>query len=449
MSAVVHLPPPSPPARLTRPTRPDDGASTAARRGWVVIALFFGVLGVWSLLAPLDGAVIAEAVVKVEGNRKPIQHLEGGIVRQIRVHDGDGVEAGDILIVLDDVQARAELEVLDKLATVLLLTKARLEAEQEESTGIVLPPPLAARFAEPGVAETLRRQSSELTTRRREREGQSRLIAERIAQIESQATGARAQLDGLERQRVSIHKEQQSLSPLLERGIVTRGRLIQLERSLAALDGQAGETRAAIARAEQAIAEQRQIEVQSRTQRAAALAQEARDVEMRLAEVSPKLANARAVHARTVVKAPYAGRVVGLNVFAVGAVIGRGERLMDIVPEGQSLVVEARLAVEDVGELLPGAAAEVRLTGYKQQTTPPLAAAVTHISADRLTDERSGRPYYLAEVRIAPGAVAAAPQIHLQPGMPASVTIPTSSRTAFQYLIAPLRASFHAALRER
>ncbi len=449
MSAVVHLPPPLPPARVARPERPDDDAFAAARRGWLVIAAFFGVLGLWSLLAPLDGAIIAEAVVKVEGNRKPIQHLEGGIVRQVRVHDGDAVGAGDTLIVLDDAQARAEVEVLDKLATVLLLTRARLEAEQESRAEIVLPQPLAGRFAEPVVAETLRRQTAELATRRREQEGQSRLIAERIAQIESQVTGARAQLDGLERQRISIRKEHESLSPLLERGIVTRGRLIQLERSLAALDGQAGETQAAIARAEQAIAEQRQIEVQSRTQRAAALAQELRDTEMRLAEVSPKLANARAVHARTIVKAPYAGRVVGLNVFAVGAVIGRGERLMDIVPEGQSLVVEARLAVEDVGEVSPGAAAEVRLTGYKQQTTPPLAAAVTHVSADRLTEERSGRPYYLAEVRIGAGALAATPQVHLQPGMPASVTIPTSSRTAFQYLTAPLRASFHAALRER
>ena len=246
-----------------------------------------------------------------------------------------------------------------------------------------------------------------------------------------------------------MEQELDSLKPLLAQGIVTRPRLLQLERSIAALDGQIGEAGGSVARAEQSIAEQRQLEIQARNQRMTAITQELRDVQMRLAEVLPKLTNVRSIHARTIVRSPYRGRVVGLNVFAVGAVIGRGEKLMDIVPEDERLVLEARIAVEDINEVRPGAAAEVRLTGFKQQTTPALRGQVTSVSADRLTDPRTGAPYYTVNVQIDEAELAALPDIKLYPGMPANAMIPTASRTALQYLTAPLFASFDMALRER
>ena len=261
--------------------------------------------------------------------------------------------------------------------------------------------------------------------------------------------GSRSQLESLRLQRTSLADELDSLKPLLDKGIVTRQRLLQLERSVAALDGQIGEVTAAIARGEQAEGEQRQLEAQTRNSRRAAVAQELRDVQMRLAEILPKLSNAEFVKARTVVKAPYAGRVVGLNVFAVGAVIGRGERLLDIVPEQGALVIEARIPVQDIAEIGLDQEAEVRLTGFKQMASRAVKGAIVNLSADRLTDERSGAPYYAASIRISDGDLATFPEIRLHPGMAATVVIPTAPRSVLQYLVGPLMTSFDGALREK
>jgi membrane fusion protein, epimerase transport system len=429
--------------------RLDDSGDVPANQGWLIIAFFFGMLGTWSLFAPLNGAVIAQAVVKIEGNRKAIQHLEGGIVHQLLVKDGDTVAVGDRLIVLDDTQTRTEVTVLDQLALVLLLTEGRLRTEQAGEGRLALPPSLADRTSEAEIQSAWRLQQTQLETRRREREGQGLIIQQRIAQLEAQIRGAQSQGEALKSQHESISAELESLRPLMQQGIVTRTRLLQLERQLLALGGQMGEVAGTVARSEQSIAEQRQLEVQTGNQLATAVAQEIRDMQMRLAEVLPKLANARAVHERTIVRAPYRGRVVGLGVFGVGAVVGRGEKLMDIVPENEQLIIEARIAVEDVMEVRPEAAAEVRITGYKQQTTPTLHGQVVSISADRLTDSHTGAPYYIASVRIDDADLAALPEIKLYPGMPATAYFPTGSRTAFQYITSPLVASFSTALRER
>ncbi len=447
-----HRRQPLPPARAAaaHPVVPfDDTAERAASRGWLIIAVFFGLLGSWALLAPLNGAVVAQAVVKTDGNRKSIQHLEGGIVKELRIKEGDQVAEGDVLIVLDDSQARTELDVLDQLHVGLQLTQARLRLELDGGDELGLPPALAGQANETGVLAAWRDQRGQLLARRREAAGLAELVAHRIAQLESQIGGAEAQSKGLRDQHASLAQELASLQPLLAQGIVTRTRLLQLERSIAAMEGQIGEVNGSISRAQQGIAEQRQLDAQNRNQHSTAVAQELRDVQMRLAEVIPKLANARIVQARMHVRAPYAGRVVGLSVFAVGAVIGRGEKVMDIVPDNEALIVEARIAVEDVADVTPESPAEVRLTAYKAQTTPTLQASVVSVSADRLTDGRTGAPYYAANIRINEGQLDALTNVKLYPGMPATVMVATSSRSALQYLTGPLFASLNLAFREK
>ena len=437
------------PHDMAEPAWPDERADRAATSGWLIIAIFFGLLGTWAAFAPPNGAVVAQAVVKIDGNRKSVQHLEGGIVRELKVKEGDKVATGSVLLILDDAQARSEFEVLDKLHLTLALTETRLRLEQHGGTALALPDALKSRKEEPAVIAAWHDQINQLDARRREWLGQAEIVKQRIAQLQSQIAGSEAQAKGLKSQHDLMSQELASLQPLLKEGIVTRTRLLQLERSIAALDGQIGEATASTSRAQEGIAEQHQLDAQATNQRATAIAQELRDVQMRLAEVTPKLSNARAVHERTLVRAPYAGRVVDLNVFAVGAVIGRGEKLMDIVPEDQSLIVEAKIAVEDIAEVAPRATAEVRLTGYKQQTTPALRGHVLHVSADRLTDNRTGSPYYVCNIQIEESELEALPQVKLYPGMPASVMLPTTSRTALQYLISPLRSSFDKAFRER
>ncbi|MEZ5853860.1 MAG: HlyD family type I secretion periplasmic adaptor subunit [Hyphomicrobiaceae bacterium] len=431
------------------PARLDDCADVAGFQGWMIIAVFFGLIGTWSALAPLNGAVIAEAVVKVDGNRRPVQHVDGGIVRNLLVREGEAVKAGQPLVVLDDGELAASVDVLDETVLTLRAGEARLVAEQREDDELTIPPAFAGRENDARAQAVWHDQQVLFRSRRREQDGESSIAKERLGQLEARIAGTKAQLTSLEAQDTSLRRELASLRPLLARGIVTRQRLLELERTIANVTGQIGQATATLAAAEQAVAEQRHVARQARLQRATAVAQELRDVRLRLAEMVPKLATAATARGRTVVRAPADGRVVGLGAFKAGAVVGRGERMMDIVPDGDQLVVEARIPVADIADLSVGAPVEVRLTGHNQKTSPPLAGRLEHISADRFSDQRTGMAYYAANVRIDGNAPSGQHVPPLIAGMGASVTIPTASRTALQYMLDPLLASFRTAMRER
>jgi epimerase transport system membrane fusion protein len=224
---------------------------------------------------------------------------------------------------------------------------------------------------------------------------------------------------------------------------------LQLERSAAGLEGQAADTLANIAKSRQAIAEQMQQMAQVDNDRMTEVTRDLRDTQAKILEVLPRSMNAQAVLGRMDIRSPYAGRVVALNVFSVGGVIGRGDKIMDVVPDQDSLIVEAQVGVDDISDVHPNARAEVHLTAYKQRIVPIIHGDVIQISADRLTDNRTGNPYYTALVRIDEAELAELPNIQLYPGMPATVMIPTVERTAFQYIVGPLVMSFNQAFRQR
>jgi HlyD family type I secretion membrane fusion protein len=427
----------------------DDSISGVALRGWLIVIVFFGLFGSWALIAPLNGAVVANGFVKVEGNRKSIQHLDGGIIKEVRVKEGSRVSLGDTLVVLDDSQARAEFDVLNQNFAVLKMTEARLRAELAGAGQPEYPRDLTDRRNDREVISLWEGQQRQFQVRKQALEGQYNIIKEKIAQLEAQIVGGEAQLKGLAAQHESVSKENTSLQPLLERGLVTRPRLLQLERTAAALEGQIGEINGNIARSRQSIAEQMEQANGVGHQRSTEVAQELRDVQAKLVETVPKLANARAVLDRMIIRAPYGGQVIGLTIFSVGGVIGRGEKIMDIVPDRQSLVIEAQVGVDDILDVHPDLRAEVHLTAYKQRTTPIIHGEVIDVSADRLTDNRTGSPYYTALIRVDESELAALPHIRLYPGMPAIVMIPTVERTALQYLMGPLSQAFNRALREK
>ena len=421
----------------------------AAIAGWTIIALFFGVFGTWAISAPLNGAVVANGVIKVEGNRKSIQHLDGGIVKELRVKEGDKVKAGEVLIVLDDSQARSEYEVLSQQFLVLRLTEERLRAEYSRATELVPPADLKDRANDPDVRSVWRGQSHQFESRRAAAEGQRRVIREKIAQLESQIKGGEAQVRSYRKQFESVQKEMRSLQPLVEKGLVARPRYLQLERSGTALEGQAAETEASIAKAREAIAEQNQQMAQLDNDRMADVSKDLRDTQAKLLEVIPRRANAKAVLGRIEIRSPYSGRVVGLNVFSVGGVINRGDKILDIVPDEDSLIIEAQIAVEDINEVRPKMRADIHLTAYKQRITPVVRGEVIQISADRLTDNRTGNPYYVVLIGVDFKDLALIPNVKLYPGMPATVMIPTIERTAFDYVLGPLAMSFNKAFRQR
>lgn len=428
---------------------PNDSIRRVAFAGWLIIAIFFGGIGAWAVTAPLNGAVVANAVVKVDGNRKSVQHLDGGIIKELHVREGERVLAGDLLIVLDETQARAEYDVLTQQYAVLRATELRLLTELDHGSRLVMPNDLKARSDDPYLKSVWNGQVSQFESRRAALEGQRSVIREKINQLGSQIIGAKAQVKSFTDQINSVRSEAKDIAPLVERGLIARPRILQLERTAYGLEGQIADTDANIAKARQAISEQEQQTAQLDNDRMTEVTKDLRDTQARLLEVIPKALSAKAVLGRMEIRAPYTGRVVGLNVFSVGGVIQRGEKILDIVPDEDSLTIEAQVAVDDISDVHPRTRAEVHLTAYKQRIVPIIHGDVIQVSADRLTDPKTNSPYYTAFVRIDQDELAAMPKIRLYPGMPATVMIPTAQRTAFEYLVGPLMMSFNQSFRQK
>ena len=325
---------------------------SAAIAGWAIILIFFGGFGAWAVTAPLHGAVVANGFARVEGNRKSIQHLDGGIVKELNVKEGDRVNAGDVLIVLDDTQARAEYNVLSQQLLVLRASEERLKTELAGASSLTMPEDLKAAGNEhPDVAGIWNGQVHQFESRLAALAGARIVIREKIAQLEAQITGSEAQEKSYREQFDSVRKEKESLASLVERGLVAKPRYLQLERSGSGLEGQAAETAANIAKSRQAIAEQMQQTAQLDNDRMTEVTKDLRETQAKMLEVIPKLSNAKAVLGRMDIRSPYSGEVVGLNVFSVGGVVMRGDKLMDVVPERDALIVEAQIAVDDIANV--------------------------------------------------------------------------------------------------
>jgi HlyD family type I secretion membrane fusion protein len=426
---------------------PSDSIKRVALAGWLIVAIFFGGIGSWAVTAPLNGAVVGNAVVKVEGNRKSVQHLDGGIVKELRIKEGDRVNAGDVLIVLDETQAQAEYDVLSQQYMVLRATEARLLTELDHGSELVMPQDLKTQDSY--FKSVWNGQVSQFESRRAALEGQRSVIREKINQLGSQIVGAEAQVKAFTDQISSIRAESKDIAPLVERGLIARPRILQLERTAYGLEGQIADANANIAKARQAIAEQQQQIAQLDNDRMADITKDLRDTQAKELEVIPKAMNAKAVLGRMEIRSPYAGRVVALTVFSVGGVIQRGEKILDIVPDQDSLTIEAQIAVEDISDIKPNMRAEVHLTAYKQRIVPIIHGDVIQVSADRLTDPKTNNPYYVAFVKVDENELAAMPNIKLYPGMPATVMIPTVQRTAFDYIVGPLVMSFNHSFRQK
>ena len=453
---VVQMPSVTSARPLRPPTREGDEeprASDAAARyflaGLAIVGIFFGGFGTWAVTAPLNSAVVAQGVVKSEGNRKSVQHLEGGIVNELRVKEGSVVRAGDIVIVLDDSQARAEYEVYTKQYVVLRATEVRLLAEIGGNSAPLMPPELAAHDNDPYVQDIWAGQIKQFTARRDAIEGQRSVIREKINQLASQIEGAEGQVRWFSEQLASIQKEAESIAPLVEKNLLPRPRLLQLERAAFGLEGQIVDARASIAKYKQAQSEQLLQIAQLDNDRMAEITRDLRDTQAKVLEVIPKRMNAEVVLNRVDIRSPYAGKVVGLAVFSKGAVIQRGDKIMDIVPDEEELTIEAQVPVDDISDVHPEMKADVHLIAYKQRIVPVIPGKVIHVSADRLVDQKSNQPYFIALVRLDELELAKLPQVKLYPGMPATVILPTEARTAFDYIVGPLVMSFNKAFRQR
>ena len=420
-----------------RPTR---------RIGYLILLLTFGLFGGWATFAPMDSAALAPGVVTIKSYRKTVQHLEGGIVRELRVHDGDQVKAGDVLLVLDNTQARSEMEMMRSQLIAALELEARLIAERDG-----LPEPLAVPGLDandPRVREAHDSEVRIFQTRRTSLLGEIGLQEKSIGQIEQQIRGFKAIIVSKQSLANSYQEEIVDLRELLAAGYVDKLRLRDQERSLSRLQAEIAEHQSESARARVQIGETQLKVLQLKKAFASDVAAQLGEARTRVYDVRERLATVKDREHRTDILAPEAGMIMGMSVHTLGGVISPGTPLMDIVPASEELIVEAQVSPIDIDRIAIGTRVNIRFSAFKSSTTPVIEGKLVQISADRLTNKDSGTAYYLARVAVTEEGRKHLGTLALLPGMPAEVLINTGSRTLLQYLMQPASNAFARSLIE-
>ena len=469
---------------MTATDRPKQ--TFAARRplllGFLTLLVLGGGLFGWGTFATLSGAVIVGGQIEVETRDQVVEHVDGGTVGEIVVRDGDRVEAGDVLIRFDDTLLRSEEAVLQAEYAEAMARRNRLEAEFRDAGDIAWAEPLAALAeADATVRAILDGQQRLFEARRASRASQAAQLRERIGQMREQIVGLQAQQEAVRRQSGFIAQELAAQRTLSERGLTDLPKLLSLEREAARLDGQAGDVAARVAETRGRIAEVEVQILQIDTQRIEEAEGQAREVQARENEVRERLTGVRSRLGRLEVRAPVAGEVVGMQVFALHEVVRPGEPILHLVPAEARLVVLARLEPIYVDQVYAGQTAVLRFSAFPSRTTPSFAGHVVRVSADAVQDQQTGLPWYEVELAIGsalepqtgttawlaaavewlrgafpwlpqPLAQAAAPvevrDLALTPGMPVEVHIRTGARSPLSYLAKPLTDYFSRSLRE-
>jgi HlyD family secretion protein len=417
-------------------------------RGFTLIGAF--VLGFlsWAVLAPLDGGAVASGVISHNGSNQTVQHLEGGIIGKLQVRDGDIVKAGQPLLVLESVQQRAAYDLLLQEQRSQLAVRARLEAEKRGAEVLEFPAEIAGA-TDQQTQEIMADQRHVFATRTQIHLTQQRVLSQRVAELGEQIGGYQAQVDSAARQMALIADELVGKKLLFEKGLLPKPELRRLERAQAEIQGRRGEYSAAIASARQQIGEAELQLLALNAKRSDEIAAQLNETRVKLAEAQQKLHASKDVLTRTVIRAPVAGKVHHLRFKTEGGVVRGGEPILEVVPSHDSLLVEARIAPNDIDIVHAGLPAFVHLTAYSSRGTPKVAGKVQSISADRLLDETTRQSYYLARVVVAKEAIRElGSKVELLPGMPADVMIVTERRTLMEYLLQPLTDAWRRSFRE-
>jgi HlyD family type I secretion membrane fusion protein len=427
----------------------EDATFEARRFGFAVILAFFVIGGLWAAVAPLSSAAIAPGVVSPKSSRQTVQHLEGGIIRDLLVHEGDHVTAGETLITLEDVSARSEAQSLRSRYQQLVATEARLMAERDAAPEITFPKLLMRQIYDPAIRQIVDAQVNQFNTRRANDDGRKAILRQRVAELEQQIGGLEEQLTSVEKQNVLIDEEASGVETLVNKGLERKPRLLGLQRTKAELLGQQGDLKAKIAQAHESIGETKLEIMKTDTERTETVAGELADTQAKIVEAYQALTEREDRLARTAIIAPVTGIVIDLRFKTTGGVIKPGDNVIDIVPTEDALVIDARVSTKDIHEVHNGLTAAVMFPGYTQRTLPRLEGKVTQVSADTLTDQRTGERYYTARVEVDRKKIREmAPNIELQPGMNAEVFIATGERTMLEYLVGPFMNVLNRSFRE-
>lgn len=436
---------------------PTDGCSlpkseldSPVRWGQRALMIGTGLFLTWAALAPLSQGVPAHGFIKVEGNRKTIQHLRGGVVEEILVREGDAVEANQPLIRLNEVQVQAQQGMVDSQLISLLAIEARLKTERAEKNKIVLPEFLTSRQAsDPRVAEAIAVQQQLFQTRRSSLEGEVAVLNESVSGLEEQIRGIQAQEQSKAEQLKLYKEELASLKPMFEQGFVPRNRMFELERAIAYLTGQRSEDLSNIGRIKAQIAELRLKTLNVRTLTRKEVETQLTDIQRQIADLKERRAATQDDLERIVLRSPVTGTVVDLSVHTVGGVIAPGQKLMDIVPSDSALVVEVQIPPHLIDNIHTGQEADIHFVALEQTVVPTVLGKLIYVSADRVTDPRTDISYFVGRVQASEEGMKQLANHSLHPGMPADAVIKTGERTLLGYLVKPFLARLRFAFTER
>lgn len=428
------------------PLKAETSDLRVRRIGYLIVFVMFGLFGSWAMLAPLDSAALAQGVVTVQTYRKTVQHYEGGIVKELLARDGDMVKANQPIIVLDDTQIRAEMEIVLSQLITAQAAEARLIAERDRKDTINF-----NNMIETDSGRALEARDGEtqvFNARRNSHQGEIEVLKQRVYQLNQQIKGLQDLAATKTKLASSYRAEVAELRDLLKDGYVDKQRLLEQERHLDTVQAEAAEHRSEISRIRIQINETElqilQLDKQFNTEVVAKLS----EVQAQAFNLKQQLLALEERMSRTVIRAPDDGMVIDMKVHTIGGVVGSGTPILDIVPSTSDLIIEAQVSPMDIDRISVGLLADIRFSVFNSATTPVIQGEVTQISADRLINEQTGMPYYLARVKLTEKGIADLGSRRLVPGMPAEVLINTGERTLFQYLMQPVDNAFARSLIE-
>jgi membrane fusion protein, type I secretion system len=422
-------------------TKPAASWRGVAVAGYVLIFLTFGVVGVWAVVAKIDRAVAAPGVVAIETNRKTVQHLEGGIIREILVKEGEAVAQGATLFRLENVQAKASYQTIENQLHSLLAIEARLMAERDQRAKIMWPEELSPSSGAAFDSKIVDDQVAEFNKRRSSLQDQVEVLKSRIGQLGDEIRGTQLQKEAAEKQVDFIDKELIGLRELNEKKLIPVTRLYQMEREREGLEGSIGQAIANIAKSNGEI-EEYNVQIQQLQEKFQEdVAKSLVDVREKLSDAREKLAVTKDVLRRVEVIAPVAGTVQNLKVFTIGQVIRAGEPLLDIVPQNDHLIVEVQFSPNDIDGVVVGQEAEVRFPAFHTRMLPLILGHLESVSRDRLVDESSKQPYYRGIVGLDETEIPEEWRSRVRAGMPAEVIVASGERTVLDYIVSPLAST--------
>jgi membrane fusion protein, protease secretion system len=440
---------------INNPTQRDFDATQVktdtqpyVRLGWWVILAGLGGFMSWASLAPLDKGVPLSGTVTVASNKKAVQHLTGGVIDAILVKEGDTVKAGDVLVRLNAVQAKANAEIVRVQYFSARAAEARLTTERDGNKTMVFPPELQSAKADPRVANNIMLQQQLFSSRQSAIATELSALDENIAGLKQQSAGLEEAHVGKNTQLAFLKEQLDSTRNLAKEGYISRNQQLELERTYSQLSTSASEDISNIGRSQKQISEfklrrlQRQQEYQKEVRTQLSETQkEADNLANRLAGLDYDLGS-------VLVKSPVDGTVVAMNIFTHGGVVAPGFRMMDIVPSSDALTVDGQLPVHLIDKVQPNLPVELMFTALNQNTTPKIPGIVTQVSADRLVDEKTGQPYYSMKTMVAPEGMKLLANQQIRPGMPVDMFIKTGERTMLNYLLKPLLDHFKMSMAE-